>query len=428
MSVKVYFLGEKQQYGEAAREALASLESLDIELNPYHQEVELDEGGVIVDALLGIGLKSDVKGAYHQAIDAINQAEQFVLSIDVPSGIDADTGSVKGCAVKADMTVTFIGIKQGLVTSDALDHTGDLICDELGLDDYLEKHAINALLLDEADIFERLPSRRINAHKGELGHVLVIGGDKGMAGACRMAAEAALRVGAGKVTAFTHLVHHPIMLQGRSELMCLPFEDPSRLKEFFEQTTAIVVGPGLSESTWSNDVIVEALAYDGPKVIDAGALTYLSKHPQAISHAILTPHPGEAAKLLGVDNSTISQNRYEAVVKLVEKYQLPVLLKGAGSVIQTLNDIPYVCRLGNPAMASAGMGDVLAGMIAGFIAQGVGLDDALVLATTLHAFAGDLAVKDKGIYGLLATDLYDYFHQAMVASDNIEIEADEFLL
>lgn len=426
LDVSVYHLGEKSNYSDAAAQALSAIEALDIPLAPFSSDMMIEEAAVSVDALLGIGLESNVHGLYLEAIEYLNDTESLVLSLDLPSGINGDNGQVMGAAVYADMTVTFIGVKLGLVSGEALAYVGDLHCDNLVVEEALEAHALNALRVDEFDIAELLPKREVTAHKGELGHVLVIGGDRGMAGAVRMSAEAALRVGAGKVSVLTHLAHHPVILNGRPELMCLPVESASEAATFLPLVDVIVLGPGLSASQWSKEMLDLGLSFSGPKVIDAGALTLVAEQSLTVTQAVLTPHPGEAGRLLGVSASDIQADRYRAVIDLVKAYQAVTVLKGAGTIIQPLDDVPYVCTLGNPGMASAGMGDVLAGMIAGFIAQGVALAEAATLATVLHAYAGDLAVKKQGVYGLLASDLYHYIAKGINEMKEVMLDDDIF--
>ncbi len=427
-SVSVYYLGDKSQYSDEAKASLMQLESLDIEVIPYDGHAALKECEVVVDALLGIGVKNNVEGIYKQAISEINASECFILSLDLPSGIDANTGKALGSAVFADVTVTFIGLKQGMLTGDAVDYCGDIYCDTLDLEPELERHAITSLRLDEVDISAMLPRRLPSMHKGNFGHVLIVGGEYGYAGAVRMAAEAALRVGAGKVSVFTRLSHHNVVLSGRPELICLPFEEPFELSKRLEQFDAIVVGPGLDDSKWSEDVIQNSLIFKGKKIIDAGALAYLAKNDISLANTILTPHPGEAAKLLNTEVEAVQANRFNAVLDIAKKYQSITVLKGAGTIIQTLNDVPYVCSLGNVGMASAGMGDVLAGIMGGFCAQGTPLEDVAAVSVLLHAFSADLAVKEKGIYGLLASDLFDSFLSAIEQSRESLIDIEDELL
>lgn len=424
MHVVVYTVGTMDKLSESAKQAYQALTTSGIEVCAFDGHVPLDESDVIIDALLGIGLSGEVRGDYVDAIQCINQSEVDVLAIDLPSGIDADTGRVLGVAVCATMTVTFIGMKQGLLTGQAVSYTGELFCNDLDLEEEIMTHPVTALRLDEGELTTLLPTREKHAHKGMLGHVLVIGGDEGMAGAARLSAEAALRVGAGKVSVATRAAHLSVILSGRPELMCHCIADATELNPLLAQADVCVIGPGLAESEWSESLIKMALKFKGPKVIDAGALLYLSKHPQFVENAIITPHPGEAARLLKVTNQEIQNERFSTVVSLVKQVAEIVVLKGAGTLVQATNAIPLVCDLGNPGMATAGMGDVLAGMIAGFVAQGSSNFDAAQCGVVLHAYAGDKAVAVHGEYALLAGDLFAYFSECMQV-DSITYDWDD---
>lgn len=412
-NVTVFTLGDMDRLSDAAKEAYQAAKEQNIAICAWSDDSEIEDTDVIVDALLGIGVSGEVRAPYLKAIQTINDADSYVLSIDLPSGIDADTGTVLGEAVYASLTVTFIGMKQGLLTGAALDYVGELNLSTLALEDVIEQQAISALLLDEEALMSYLPVRTKCMHKGDLGHVLVVAGDVGMAGAARLCAEAALRVGAGAVTVATHAAHLPIILNGRPELMCVPVDNEQALKPLLEKADVVVIGPGLSEGEWSSRLIKQVLAYQGTKIIDAGALSFLATQNEKISNAILTPHPGEAAKLLSTTSNDVQSDRFQAAINLVKQYADVVVLKGAGSLVQVLNALPEICCLGNPGMASAGMGDVLAGIIAGLCAQGSSNDEAAKTGVVLHALAADKAVSEMGEHCLLASDLYDYFPSCM---------------
>lgn len=378
---------------------------------------------VVVDALLGTGLDRDVEGDYRAAIDLINDCSLPVLALDIPSGLSANTGMPLGAAVQADLTGTFIGMKQGLLTGLAANFTGTLLYSDLDIPAQVFDHPhaprTPVQRIDINDVTRLFAPRMPACHKGDFGHVLVIGGDHGMGGAVLMAAEAALRGGAGLVSVLTRSDHRPALLSRRPELMVLGTEDNGGNEEaitaLLDRATAIVVGPGLGRSNWSRQQLQRALsaqiANDTPLVVDADGLNLLIEkdHVQTSlkrDNWILTPHPGEAATLLGIGRDEIQADRFAAIANLQEKWGGACLLKGFGSLICGGNAQRAIllCTEGNAGMASGGMGDVLAGLSGSFLAQGLPLVTALQAAACIHGEAADLAAT-KGQRGLLATDL-----------------------
>ncbi|MBA2651456.1 MAG: NAD(P)H-hydrate dehydratase [Tatlockia sp.] len=390
----------------AALQALAAGVACQCIDDPIDSEVEL-----IVDALLGIGLKGKVHGPLATAINQINDAKLPVISLDVPSGLDADTGQVMGVCVRASQTITFIGNKLGLMTMDGGDYCGEIICQNLKLDKCLAVNEPAVLLLDENLNKTLLPPRLKNSHKGQFGHVLVIGGNYGMPGSVFMAANAALRVGAGVVTIATRPEHANQVLPSLPEVMIYGIDGSAKLQDLIEKATVCIIGPGLGEDDWAKALFSSALASQLPMVIDASALRLLVKNHQHDDNWILTPHPGEAASLLNCTTADIQKDRYQAILRLQELYGGNVILKGAGSLIATDDSKVYLCSAGNPGMASAGMGDALAGVIGGLVAQGLLLADAAKLGTWLHASAGDAAAAEKGERGIVASDLMPYLQR-----------------
>jgi hydroxyethylthiazole kinase-like uncharacterized protein yjeF len=373
--------------------------------DPIDSDAEL-----IVDALLGIGLKGEVHGPLATAINQMNDSKLPILAIDAPSGLDADTGQVMGVCVRATATVTFIGYKLGLMTLDGPDHCGQIVCHNLQLDKCLAAVEPIAYLLDSHLRKQLLPPRLKNSHKGKFGHVLVIGGNYGMPGAIYMAANAALRVGAGLVTIATRPEHARQVLPQLPEAMLHGVEEIADLLPLIAKATVCILGPGLGEDEWAKALFTSALASQLPMIIDASALRLLAQNPQHDDNWILTPHPGEAANLLHDTTTEIQKDRYQAVIRLQDQYGGNVVLKGAGSLVATDESEVYLCDAGNPGMASAGMGDALSGIIAGLVAQGLLLSDAAKLGVWLHATAGDTAAAEKGERGLLASDLMPQLH------------------
>ena len=368
---------------------------------------------ILVDGLLGTGLDRDVSGPYAEIIEAINRYrargeqhdtnQRAVVALDIPSGLHADTGSRLGVAVKADLTVSFVALKRGLFTGDGPELAGMVILDDLSLPGAARQKVLPSARLWIPPI-PPLPRRSLSGHKGLYGHVLVVGGDHGFSGAVRLAAEAAARVGAGLVSVATRTDHAIILNLTRPELMVHGVETAANLDALLERATVVAIGPGLGQSDWGLSLLERVLMTELPLVVDADALNLLVDSPHVRHNWVLTPHPGEAGRLLGVTNQEIQRDRFTAISSLQSRYGGTIVLKGSGTLIQTSDGIADICGAGNPGMASGGMGDVLTGVIAGLIAQKIHPAEAARLGVCLHAAAGDLAAKD-GERGLLASDL-----------------------
>lgn len=368
-------------------------------------EPAIIEADLIVDALLGIGLHQKVREPIASAINQINDSGLPVLSLDIPSGLEADTGNCLGVCVKATVTLTFIGKKKGMYTLQGIEHCGTIYCDNLGLSLCLNKLTPSISLLVKDITLPKLAPRPLNCNKSNFGHVLVVGGDSGMPGAVRLGAMAALRVGAGMVTIATRPEY---AFQGASDLfevMIKGITTDTELLPLIKKATVCVVGPGLGLDEWGKQLFKQVLASQLPMVIDASALRLLAMEPQHDDNWILTPHPGEAAALLDCSIGKVQSNRFKAISQLQKKYGGNIILKGAGTLIRTDEQENFICNAGNPGMASAGMGDILSGVIAGLIAQKLSLADAAKLGVWLHATAGDEAALKEGMRGLIATDL-----------------------
>jgi ADP-dependent NAD(P)H-hydrate dehydratase / NAD(P)H-hydrate epimerase len=361
---------------------------------------------IIVDAIFGVGLSRAVAGVAAEAIAAINDSNKHVLALDIPSGLHADTGEMLGVAVRATRTLAFIGLKLGFYLGEGPNFTGVVMWDGLELPPEALAHGdIAATRIDEPAIAELLPPRRRTAHKGQQGSVLVIGGNIGMAGAARMAGEAALRAGAGLVTVATRHENVPAIVGARPELMCRGVASAAELKTLIDRADVIALGPGLGQDEWSKTMFDTAMSADGRAVVDADALNLLAQAPRTNARWILTPHPGEAARLLGRTPDQVQRDRLGTAREIVERYGGTVVLKGAGTLVVTAEARPAICDCGNPGMASAGMGDVLTGVIAGIVAQSRDLAAAARVGVLVHALAGDMAAR-RGERGLLATDLF----------------------
>lgn len=363
--------------------------------------------GLVIDALLGTGLDRAVSGPYRDAIEAINQSQLPVLAVDVPSGLNADTGVPMGVAVHAQHTINFIGQKRGLHTGAGRECAGSVQYDSLGVSDaVMHSQAAGAELIRWADERMAFKPRARDAHKGDHGHALLIGGDTGFIGAIRMAGEAAARCGAGLVSVATCREHAALVNLGRPELMCHAVESAIDLTVWLKRCTAIGIGPGMGQSDWAQQLLDRVLEASIPMVVDADALNLLAQDPRRCDHWILTPHPGEAARLLGCSTADISNDRYAAVESLQSCYGGVVVLKGAGTLISAPDSLIAVCEDGNPGMACGGMGDVLTGILTSLIAQGWPLAKAARVGVTLHSALADHAAQ-AGERGLLATDLFN---------------------
>lgn len=361
---------------------------------------------VLVDALLGAGLVGMIKEEYVQAITWLNRQVAPVLAIDVPSGIDINTGQVAQVATVADVTITFIGKKVGMHMAAAVDYCGQIICHDLYLPStVLQKISPIAHAINFCQFAHALTQRPKSAHKGNTGHVLVVGGGKGMAGAASMAAHAAYRVGAGLVTIATCPENVTTIAAGLSEAMVQAVVTAEDMDKLIQHANVIVLGPGLGLSEWSRLCYRLVMTTNKVKVIDADGLNLLAQQQTELTNAIITPHPGEAGRLLACSSQDIQSDRIQNVRKLANRYRAVVVLKGAGSLVCQTDLQLKICLAGNSGMATGGMGDVLSGMIAGIVAQGVALEQAAQLAVLLHATAADRLADKQGRIGMMASDL-----------------------
>lgn len=370
----------------------------------------LEDAEIIVDALFGTGLDREVIEEWREAIEAMNQSTVPVLAIDIPSGLHADSGRVWGIAVRAALTISFIGLKQGMFTAEGPDHCGRVLLDALEVPPPIINKIQPSARRLTLDSLPKLAPRARNAHKGKYGHVLVIGGDYGMAGAARLAAEGAARVGAGLISLATRAAHAASASAQRPELLCHGVEHVKDLHHLLQAASVVAIGPGLGRGEWGAQLLSAVLESSLSLVVDADALNLLAIEPTARGNWVLTPHPGEAARLLGWPTAQVQADRFSAIEKLQRRYQGVIVLKGTGSLVLSEAGPVAVCAAGNPGMASGGMGDLLTGVIAGLIAQGLALGDAARLGVCLHAEAGDRAAVE-GERGMLASDLLPHLRR-----------------
>jgi hydroxyethylthiazole kinase-like uncharacterized protein yjeF len=379
-----------------------------------YSAARLGKADVIVDALLGTGLASAVRPPLSEAIVAINACARPVLALDLPSGLNADTGAVMGMAVRADCTISFVALKTGLFLGDGPEYAGRLLFDDLEIAVPAEAQ-FTALLerLGEGEIALALPSRRRQANKGDFGRVLIVGGGSGMPGAVRLAGEACLRVGAGLVVVATARDNLTAIAAGRPELIVHGVEQPEELSELLNTADIVAIGPGLGRSSWARGLLTRTLGCGKQLVIDADALNLLAESGQAAPPgSVLTPHPGEAARLLKISTEAVQADRMAALRALTKHHPGAVIvLKGAGTLVGQSQDpapspVPAICERGNPGMAAAGMGDVLTGGIAGILAQCRQPWLAARAGVMAHALAGDDLGRDRE-RGILALELAD---------------------
>lgn len=409
-SVTICYVAPPENLKGDARIAADKFISTGAPLNMYTAN-PLQNVDLVVDAMLGTGLDREVEGVMRSVIEEINEMDVPVFSVDIPSGLHADTGHILGVGVRADATISFIGLKQGLFTCQGPSCTGVLFFSDLQVPERVyENISPSAQRIDMDDQKKLLNKRSRSAHKGDFGHVLVIGGEKGFTGAARMAAEAAGRVGAGLVSIATRSQHAANISMSRPEIMAHGIENEAQLSVLLEKANVIAIGPGLGQSEWSQMLLSRTLESRLPIVVDADALNLLAAEPVNRKNWILTPHPGEAGRLIDCKSSDIQNDRFAAIRNLKKKYGGVIVLKGSGTLVIDLEEQISICSAGNPGMATGGMGDVLTGVIAGLLAQGYGLSDASRLGVTVHATAADLAATE-GERGMMAMDLMPYLRR-----------------
>jgi hydroxyethylthiazole kinase-like uncharacterized protein yjeF len=363
---------------------------------------------LVIDGLFGIGLQRELSGNYSGLVTSINHLGTTVLALDVPSGLDSDSGRVLGCAVRADHTATFIGLKPGLLTLDGPDHCGHIHLCPLDID-AAALHAAQGAVIGSDTIAAALPARRGNSHKGDYGSLGIIGGAPGMVGAALLAGRAALNLGAGRVYVGLLASDSPGYDPAQPELMLRAVHEVLKL----DHLSCLAVGPGLGQTPDAHQVLMAALHTKFPLIIDADALNLIAADPnlqqlvsQRAAPTLLTPHPAEAARLLAGTTASVQADRIAAAREIAARYRSAVVLKGAGSICALPDGTWFINTSGNPGMASAGMGDVLTGIIAALLAQGADAKHALLAGVHLHGAAGDeLVAAGTGPAGITASEV-----------------------
>ena len=380
----------------------------------------LARADLVVDALLGTGSRGEPEGVIADAIDAINAAGRPVLSLDIPSGLPPDGDAPRRRPVRADVTVTFAGLKRALVMPPGRELAGRVSVVDIGVPAAEVARGISTFLLEPADVTRHFPPRARAAHKGTYGHLLVVAGSVGKTGAAALAAEAAMRSGAGLVTVATPASQQPVVASLVIEAMTAPLAESapgfigaaaaSTLDELTAARDAIAIGPGLGLET-QTQAIVRRLVVEArvPMVIDADAITALVGHLDGLRKAsaarCLTPHPGEVARLLGVSVADVQRDRVTVAREVATAHGVHLVLKGATSVIAAPDGVVLLNPTGNPGMASGGTGDVLTGIAGAFLARGLAASDALAAAVYVHGLAGDVAAERVGEESLIARDV-----------------------
>ena len=400
--------------GDAATQFEAARQSA-VSSGPLVQ-AELDGCDLIVDAMLGIGLDRPLGGLYLEAAQAVNEGSAPVVAVDIPTGIHADTGASMTAAVRSALTVTFVAEKCGLFLGDAPDYVGRRVLEPLGriapdgVAEIETEFAGEPMLrvFTAETLRTMLPARQRADHKGRFGHVLVVAGGPGMGGAARLAGEGALRAGAGLVSVGTHPEHAAALLSGRPELMVRGIRNAEDLAPLLERATVLAVGCGLGQDAWARELFAASQGGGLPVVVDADGLGLVPEAPAGTAPRILTPHPGEAGRLLDSSSDRVQDDRLGAVTELRKRYGGVALLKGAHTLVSGSGKPPWVIDAGNPGMATAGMGDVLTGLMTGLWAQfpEAEPEDLAAMAAFIHARAGDRAATD-GQRGMIAGDLIE---------------------
>lgn len=386
---------------------------------------------VLVDAIFGTGLKEEVRGAYREAIEVMNDSGLPVVAVDIPSGLDADSGRPLGAAVRAILTVTLGYRKLGLMIYPGVAYAGEVVCIDIGIrPEAVEEVRPQAHLLEREEIQRLIPGREPDSHKGTYGHLLVIAGTRGKTGAAIMTCRAAMRVGAGLVTLAAPAALNDIFAASMVEVMTEPLGAPSEERldaltdqdwnRLLEKKTSLVFGPGIGVSDACRSLLHWLLRnVEIPWVIDADGLNNLAGETGRLRNArvppILTPHPGEMARLMGSDTESVNRDRVGAARSFAVGHRCYLALKGARTVIAAPDGGIAINPTGNPGMASGGMGDVLSGILGGLVAQGLGAEESLDLGVYLHGFAGDRVARDRGEMGMIATDVIEELPTAIKA-------------
>ncbi|WP_448249356.1 NAD(P)H-hydrate dehydratase [Thalassotalea agariperforans] len=374
----------------------------------WQHDQKIEDVAVIVDAIFGIGFRGQLPDYIANIIQQLNLSSALKVAVDLPSGVNASTGEVINDAFQADKTLSFIAAKCGLYTGQAANYCGDIELKGLNLNQAFCQQVNTKQFIQYQQHLPLVPKRKATSHKGDIGLLLTLGGNTGFPGAIKLASMAALRSGAALVSVASHYDSRLLVHSQTPELMIAGHElSELAQNDYLSKAKQILIGPGLGLDTWAKSIFNYALSLNKPLVVDADALTLLSQSPSYRDNWVLTPHPGEAARLLGCTIAEIEQDRFLAIAKITEKYGGICVLKGAGTLISD-GKYCWINTSGNPSMASGGMGDVLSGIIAALLMQMNDKLDAVRLAVFLHGYIADNIVKQQGEIGLLASDIVSH--------------------
>lgn len=415
--------GDAKTNLEALKKIGAGVKEITSEKQWQQAGAELAHAGIIIDALLGTGLSSDVTGLLRSVIESVNVlGGAFIAAVDIPSGIDATTGAVLGAAVRADLTCTFAFPKRGLVLHPGAEYAGRLEVIDISIPASLAVAGPEEYLLDAAMLAGAIPARRPDSHKGTYGHGLIFAGSPGKTGAAALTAQAAMRAGAGLVTVGLPASLNPVLEAKLTEPMTVPLPEerggffgplslPQALR-LFAGKSAVALGPGIGDTLQTGAFVAGVIkSAAAPLVIDADGLNAIARDTNMLKKlqvpAVLTPHPGEMARLTGLTSQEVQADRMGCAREFAEKFKVIVVLKGSRTVIAAPDGSAYVNPTGNPGMASGGMGDALTGLITGLIAQGLDPLKAALLGVYVHGSIGDAIARERGPLGILATDIIE---------------------
>ncbi|MBW2653915.1 MAG: NAD(P)H-hydrate dehydratase [Deltaproteobacteria bacterium] len=385
------------------------------------QKTRILHHDLFVDAILGTGLNSDVRGVFKDAIELINSSQRPVFSVDIPSGLHSDTGQPLGTAVKADATATFAFAKAGQLLYPGNTYTGDLKIIDIGIPNFIAREKnIQLSLIEKKEIAACFTPRNFQSHKGSFGHLLVIAGSMGKTGAAALCANAAMRCGTGLVTlgiakSLNKIIEplviepmtHPLPEKENGFLSDNCFDD---IQTLLKDKQALAIGPGLGTRNGTRQLVSKLIEKSNvPLIIDADAINCIAQTPEILkkkkSPAILTPHPGEMARLCNMTTSDIQADRIGIASRFAKAYDVTLVLKGAQTLVSLPDGRSFICPTGNPGMASGGMGDVLTGMIAGFYPQKFSPEKASLAGVFIHGLCADILAKEIGAFGFVATDM-----------------------
>lgn len=398
----------------ATRETLYQMEELSKTGTAIVNEFEPSEYSMIVDAIFGIGLSRNIEGQYNELIKRLNESSGLKFAVDIPSGISANNGSILGIAFKADYTVTFQAEKIGHILYPGKEYSGEVIIKDIGIsEDYFQKNTTVSIIYDKDKYKDMLPERKEDSHKGTYGKLLIIAGSKGMSGAAYMNAISAYKSGAGLVQIYTVEENRIILQTLLPEAIITTYDsyDEKQLTELISWSDAICIGSGIGISDISIKILKKVVfESEVPTVIDADGLNILGEHlwyleKKKHNQYIFTPHMKEMSRLTRVNIGKIKSDRKQILENFTTRYQVTCVLKDSRTLIKSLDERLVINMSGNSAMAKAGSGDVLAGIIAGLLVQSGNCHHAAVLGTYLHGRCGDEARREMGSYSVMARDL-----------------------